>query len=277
MEQIVVRHVQSVLTCGTDQKRTILCSGREQSFIIEVWDAKSPINCLLSINMRNNNDSNEAQKEKLRHLNKTLVYLRAAVSQKVLRNHILDDVHHPGRENKQIKFFSNAVLKFFTDSTVGRNEELWRTMLVTLFGKLISLRAFVPAIGRPLRRVMHCTSRRASTHERSAALLRPHSAWSRCFSSRRTTDAASLIRQGKLDEALSRASERIAVALFVTKNVPLQWSNPYARRDCATERLCAAHMLCSGISQSSIKLILSSRSRWKYQLTSNFSSDQTFL
>lgn len=94
-------------------------------------------------------------KEKLRHLDIALICLRAINGQEVRRNHVLDNIHHPGSEEEQTMPFSNAALNFIIDINIASNEGSQHKVLVTLFARLLIMTAPVFANGRPSCRVTH--------------------------------------------------------------------------------------------------------------------------
>lgn len=114
LEWVVLYPTTYIRTCGADQNRFFLCSWREQNSVIKVWNAKSSSSHLLSINVFNNTENIAAFKEKLRSQTTALIYLRAFVSQKARRNHVLHNIHHSTREKRNLMLFLtyNAVLRY---------------------------------------------------------------------------------------------------------------------------------------------------------------------
>lgn len=121
------------------------------------------------INGLNNFDNIGEVKGKLGQPCIALVRLRAIAGQKLGRNHVPNNIHHPYSEEGHTILLSDAGLKFITDFIIATIQELRRTMLVTLFARLVSFGASASAIGQPSCCVMHRHCREASAHTISAA------------------------------------------------------------------------------------------------------------
>lgn len=102
-------------------------------------------------------------------------------------------------------------------------------MFVTIFARILSLRAFVSAIWMPPFCLIHHTTRGASTQTILSTFLSSRSARIVCLSFSRTTNAVPLRSLKVFDQAASLVLERFVVAMNVTEKVLLGWLSSYTQ------------------------------------------------
>lgn len=117
------------------------------------------------------------------------------------------------------------------DFTAATNEQLRRTMLVSVLESLLSLCTFDFEAGQPSGRMTQRTCIGALTRAMLPSFWKSRSTWSQFLPSGITEEAASSRKWGLLDEAPLHVSELLAVAAITTESVSLAWLNPYTRKD----------------------------------------------
>lgn len=139
-------------------------------------------------------------------------------------------MHYFGWEIGYAMLFQKCYSEIYFGHYHPKKRESQRTMPVTFFVRVLTMRASISAIELPFCCVINITSTRSSIQVRHFAFSTSYSAWGRCFQCNGTAKSVASRTCGVLDEEPSLPSKRFASAAISMETVPLVWSNPFSQK-----------------------------------------------